>query len=39
MQTSDLTDHISNRFNKDIEDVRNNVLTMGGLVESQLANA
>ncbi|MGA8205919.1 MAG: phosphate signaling complex protein PhoU [Woeseiaceae bacterium] len=39
MQTSDLTDHISRRFNKDIEDLRNSVLSMGGLVESQLARA
>jgi len=39
MQASDLTDHISRRFNKDIEDLRNSVLTMGGLVESQLTLA
>jgi len=39
MQTSDLTDHISRRFNKDIEDVRNSVLAMGGMVETQLASA
>ena len=39
MQTTDLTDHISRRFNKDIEDVRNNVLAMGGLVEAQLSSA
>jgi phosphate transport system protein len=39
MQTSKLTDHISRRFNKDIEDLRNNVLTMGGLVEAQLLRA
>jgi phosphate transport system protein len=39
MQTSDLTDHISKRFNKDIEDVRNSVLAMGGMVETQLASA
>jgi len=39
MQKSDLTDHISRRFNKDIEDLRNSVLSMGGLVESQLARA
>lgn len=39
MDASDLTDHISRRFNKDIEDLRNNVLTMGGLVESQLSLA
>ena len=39
MEASDLTDHISRRFNKDIEDLRTNVLAMGGLVESQLSLA
>ena len=39
METSDLSGHISKRFNKDIEDLRNNVLSMGGLVESQLQKA
>ena len=32
METSRLTGHISRRFNKDIEDLRNSVLAMGGLV-------
>ena len=39
MEASHLTDHISRRFNKDIEELRSNVLTMGGLVESQLSRA
>ena len=39
MQASDLTDHISRRFNQDIEELRSKVLAMGGLVESQLAKA
>ncbi|MFQ6005538.1 MAG: phosphate signaling complex protein PhoU [Woeseia sp.] len=39
MQPSDLIDHISSRFNQDLEDLRNSVLAMGGLVETQLANA
>ncbi len=39
MQASDLTDHISRRFNKDLEDLRNMVLSMGGLVEAQLSKA
>ncbi len=39
MQTSDLTGHISQRYNKDLEDLRNRVLNMGGLVENQLAEA
>ena len=39
MEASDLTDHISRRFNQDIEDLRNTVLSMGGLVETQLTKA
>lgn len=39
MRTTDLSDHISQRFNKDLEDLRNNVLKMGGLVETQLSRA
>ncbi|MCJ7591084.1 MAG: phosphate signaling complex protein PhoU [Woeseiaceae bacterium] len=36
MEASELTGHISKRYNKDIENLRNMVLSMGGLVESQL---
>jgi phosphate transport system protein len=39
MQASDITDHISKRYNSDLEELRNNVLKMGGLVESQLSRA
>ena len=39
METADLNDHISRRFNKDIEGLRSKVLAMGGLVESQLSQA
>jgi len=39
MEASDITDHISKRFNKDLEDLRSSVLTMGGLVETQLSKA
>lgn len=39
MRTSDLSGHISQRFNKDLEDLRSNVLKMGGLVETQLSRA
>ena len=39
MEASDLGEHISRRFNKDIEDLRNHVLAMGGLVEQQLSLA
>lgn len=39
METSDLSHHISRRFNEDLEQVRARVLTMGGFVEAQLAKA
>ena len=39
MQASDFTGHISRRFDKDIEDLRNKVLAMGGMVEAQLSKA
>lgn len=39
MEASNFSDHISRRFNKDIEDLRNTVLKMGGLVETQLSLA
>ena len=39
MEASDITDHISKRFNRDLENLRSMVLTMGGLVEEQLSNA
>ncbi len=39
MEAQGLSEHISRRFNKDIEDLRNRVLAMGGLVESQLTRA
>ena len=39
MTTSDLSQHISRRFNRDLEELRNKVLAMGGLVETQLASA
>lgn len=39
MDNINLSDHISQRFNKELEDVRNHVLAMGGLVESQLTNS
>ncbi|MCG8371739.1 MAG: phosphate signaling complex protein PhoU [Proteobacteria bacterium] len=39
MEASGYTDHISRRFNKDIEELRNKVLAMGGLVEAQLSKA
>lgn len=39
MQPTDITDHISRRFNADLEQLRHNVMTMGGLVETQLSSA
>jgi len=39
MEASNFSDHISRRFNKDIQDLRNTVLSMGGLVETQLSQA
>jgi len=39
MRTSDVTGHISQRYNNDLEELRNSVLKMGGLVETQLSKA
>ncbi len=39
MDAAKLNEHISRRYNQDIEDLRGNVLTMGGLVEAQLSKA
>ncbi len=36
MDNSNIGHHISGQFNKELEDVRNKVLTMGGLVEQQI---
>ena len=39
MSGVELSHHISKQFDKQLEDIRNRVLTMGGLVEQQVANA
>jgi phosphate transport system protein len=39
METADLMQHTSRRFNEDLEKVRNQVLQMGGFVEQQLHRA
>ena len=36
MDTSKITHHISRQFNKELEDIHNKVLIMGGLVEQQI---
>jgi len=39
MDNSKIGHHISEQFNKELEDIRNKVLTMGGLVERQIEMA
>lgn len=39
MDNSKIAHHISENFNKELEDIRNKVLTMGGLVEEQIEQA
>jgi phosphate transport system protein len=39
MDKNTLSHHISQQFNEELEDIRNKVLTMGGLVEEQIENA
>jgi len=39
MDNTKIGHHISGQFNKDLEDIRNKVLTMGGLVEQQIERA
>ncbi|MEQ1558957.1 MAG: phosphate signaling complex protein PhoU [Methyloglobulus sp.] len=36
MENTNIGHHISGQFNRELEDVRNHVLTMGGLVEEQI---
>jgi len=36
MENLNITHHISRRYNQELEDIRNRVLAMGGLVEQQL---
>lgn len=39
MDTLNLGQHISRQFNEELEDIRNKVLQMGGIVEEQLGHA
>lgn len=39
MDKSDIGHHISHKYNMELEDLRNRVLTMGGLVEKQIGDA
>ena len=39
MDKLNLTHHISQKFNEELENVRNRVLAMGGLVEQQITDA
>ena len=39
MDKSDIGHHISHKYNLELEDLRNRVLTMGGLVEKQIGDA
>ncbi len=39
MDKMNIGHHISRQYNEELEDIRNKVLTMGGLVEEQVANA
>ncbi len=39
MDNSKIAHHISENFNKELEDIRNSVLAMGGLVEQQIEQA
>jgi len=39
MEKSNISHHISQQFNAELEEVRNKVMAMGGLVEEQIENA
>jgi len=39
MEASDITDHISKRFNRDLEHLRSLVLTMGGKAKEKAETA
>ena len=39
MEASELTGHVARHVNRDVAELRNSVLKMGGLVEAQLSRA
>lgn len=39
MSSEDYTHHISRQFNADLEEIRNHILAMGGMVEKQVSDA
>ncbi len=39
MEKGDITHHISQQYNEELEDVRNRVLAMGGIVEKNISDA
>lgn len=39
MEQTSISHHISRQFNEELEDIRNKVLAMGGLVQEQIENA
>jgi phosphate transport system protein len=39
MEKQNISHHISRQFNEELEDIRNKVLAMGGLIEEQIDNA
>ena len=39
MEKIEISHHISRQFNEELETIRSQVLTMGGLVEQQITNA
>ncbi len=39
MSSEEYTQHISRQFNADLEEIRGHILTMGGMVEKQVADA
>ena len=39
MENMNTTQHTSHQYNQELDDARSKLMTMGGLVETQVANA